>query len=284
VAVGKIRYGDVDRDHAAGVPPHVADHDHATMPADDADPRFNKDVEGCEGVLVYIKPALTGDEPADILNYAGEHRSFPHESTLNQFFTESQFESYRALGYHSVKETLGRVVSELGGDGKPFCNDDFFDKLFDKLYPTPPDFTLGFLAANREYAAIHRALREQPSLARLSSDIYPDLQCSVVPPNVPDPTVVSAERHMVAEMLTVLENVWFGTRLDQYLRHPVLDCWRGVCKRWLSSPIFIQHYKELSSEFSSELRQLVQQMQAELRSEQASVPRDGETCSATERS
>jgi hypothetical protein len=52
------------------------------------------------GTIVYIKSSLTGDEPADLLNYRHEDPVFPHDSTANQFFTESKFESYRALGVH----------------------------------------------------------------------------------------------------------------------------------------------------------------------------------------
>ena len=58
------------------------------------------------GTLLYIKTSLTGDEPADVLSYAAEHPAFPHESTSDQFFDESQFESYRALGFHAVCERL----------------------------------------------------------------------------------------------------------------------------------------------------------------------------------
>jgi len=52
------------------------------------------------GTLVFLKASLTGDEPVDVLNYAREHPPFPHQTTADQFFTESQFESYRALGCH----------------------------------------------------------------------------------------------------------------------------------------------------------------------------------------
>lgn len=51
------------------------------------------------GVLLYIKPSLTGKEMADILNYRKLEKTFPHESTADQFFDEAQFESYRTLGY-----------------------------------------------------------------------------------------------------------------------------------------------------------------------------------------
>jgi len=59
------------------------------------------------GTLVYFKPALSGDEPVDVRNYAAGHPSFPHESTLNQWFSEAQFESYRVLGAHSVEAVAG---------------------------------------------------------------------------------------------------------------------------------------------------------------------------------
>jgi hypothetical protein len=55
---------------------------------------------GGECELLYIKPALTGDEPTDVLRYHAEHSSFPHESTADQFFDEAQWESYRRLGEH----------------------------------------------------------------------------------------------------------------------------------------------------------------------------------------
>ena len=52
------------------------------------------------GHILYIKSSLTGDEPPDLLNYRRQHEDFPHDSTLNQFFNESEFESYRRLGEH----------------------------------------------------------------------------------------------------------------------------------------------------------------------------------------
>jgi len=52
------------------------------------------------GTLIYIKAAIHGNEPEDILTYAAANPSFPHESTIDQFFSESQFESYRKLGLH----------------------------------------------------------------------------------------------------------------------------------------------------------------------------------------
>ena len=57
-----------------------------------------------KGVLIYIKATLTGDEPIDIREYALANPDFPQQSTSDQFFDEAQFESYRKLGYHSIKD------------------------------------------------------------------------------------------------------------------------------------------------------------------------------------
>ncbi len=56
--------------------------------------------ENIKGKLLYIKPSLTGraEEPVDVTNYQLRHPEFPHESTGDQWFSESQFESYRKLG------------------------------------------------------------------------------------------------------------------------------------------------------------------------------------------
>ena len=62
-----------------------------------------------DGWLVYIKPGLYEGNyfPKDVYNYATESLDFPHESTADQFFSESQFESYRALGRHAFNEICG---------------------------------------------------------------------------------------------------------------------------------------------------------------------------------
>ena len=57
-----------------------------------------------DGHLIYIKTSLTGNEPEDVLNYAAQNPGFPHQPTSDQWFDESQFESYRRLGCHVVEE------------------------------------------------------------------------------------------------------------------------------------------------------------------------------------
>lgn len=58
---------------------------------------------GLCGIVIYIKSSVTGDEPVDVIEFRKRRPEFPHESTLNQFFDESHFESYRALGHHAAQ-------------------------------------------------------------------------------------------------------------------------------------------------------------------------------------
>ena len=51
-------------------------------------------------VLLYLKASLTGDESLDVQLYQKKSSEFPHDPTSDQFFDESQWESYRALGEH----------------------------------------------------------------------------------------------------------------------------------------------------------------------------------------
>jgi hypothetical protein len=55
-----------------------------------------------KGILVYIKASLTGDENDYVFDYKRRYSDFPHETTLDQWFTEEQFEAYRALGFHAA--------------------------------------------------------------------------------------------------------------------------------------------------------------------------------------
>jgi hypothetical protein len=64
------------------------------------------------GWLIYVKSSLPENLPADIENYRWASPGFPHQSTADQWFDESQFEAYRRLGLQ-----IGRgVVKALAGN------------------------------------------------------------------------------------------------------------------------------------------------------------------------
>lgn len=53
---------------------------------------------GTVGQVLYIKSVYTSDLPPDLVNFHKEDPTFPNTSTADQWFSESQFESYRRLG------------------------------------------------------------------------------------------------------------------------------------------------------------------------------------------
>jgi len=86
VAIGLVHYGDVD---PGGMP----------------------------GVLVYIKPSMTGDEPPDIQQDARhEARSADQPADFGHKFDDRQFECYRCLGYHIARAVFGDAALRLGKD------------------------------------------------------------------------------------------------------------------------------------------------------------------------
>ena len=130
----RLRRGDRDRSHAdpaAGQRPqqgplrgghhHLSGAGRGAAGADDAG-QTPKDKFGgvkeatarARGWILYLKSSLTGDEPADVIEYQSRNPQFPHQSTGDQFFSESQFESYRRLGLHVVREAFEGVTPKVG--------------------------------------------------------------------------------------------------------------------------------------------------------------------------
>jgi hypothetical protein len=65
-----------------------------------------KDKTDSTGVLLYVKSSFTGDENDYVVDYKRRNPSFPHETTLDQLFTEEQFEAYRNLGFHAINSAF----------------------------------------------------------------------------------------------------------------------------------------------------------------------------------
>ena len=66
---------------------------------------------GKVGQILYFKSCLAGEEPNDVRDYGRLHPEFPQQSTEDQWFDESQFESYRALGFTAANSIFARAHS-----------------------------------------------------------------------------------------------------------------------------------------------------------------------------
>jgi hypothetical protein len=93
-----------------------------------------------DGLLLYIKPGFQGTEPVSVGSYAATSVAFPHESTGEQLFGESQFEAYRALGeyilstidgpksgpYPDIRSFISAVAQRLDEGSSAYSRDEFW--------------------------------------------------------------------------------------------------------------------------------------------------------------
>jgi hypothetical protein len=119
------------------------------------------------GYLVYIKPSLTGDEPQDVLEYNRRIPEFPHQNTSDQWFDESQFESYRKLEMHVGEETFSRYQSD-----DTVCVENM-EQLMERLYRYwyPPSVAINerSTAHAAEYSRLMDVIPRGPSTDLITS-------------------------------------------------------------------------------------------------------------------
>src|SRR4051812_11380738 len=90
-----------------------------------------------DGFVLYLKAGYHGTEGGAVRSYANAHPEFPHETTLDQWFSESQFESYRALGFEIADNILTRTLKDHGY-APPHSLEELFKWLWDKTNAVPP--------------------------------------------------------------------------------------------------------------------------------------------------
>jgi len=62
--------------------------------------------DGTEGTLVYVRNVMTEDVPWDVKAYHEADKSFPHNTTADQLYTDQRFEAYRELGACAARNAL----------------------------------------------------------------------------------------------------------------------------------------------------------------------------------
>jgi hypothetical protein len=227
--------------------------------------------------LIYIKPSLTGDEPADVLHYAASHPSFPHETTANQFYTESQFESYRALGQHIAEsvfqaalddatDKVRRLPSDLDlGEKHHYRCRELFAAMVRRWFAMPPEYDAQFIQATHGYIDLQEAFRNNPRLWRLTLDLYPELDPNGAQRRRSDETPTAAverraaELHVLAQMLQVMENTYLSLDLEIKFAHPRNRGWLDLFHRWSSAETFRMHWPTLRGEFGQDFVRFCEQ-------------------------
>ncbi|RMP84424.1 patatin-like phospholipase family protein [Pseudomonas syringae] len=90
-------------------------------------PDAGPDKPGAIGLMLYLKLSLTGDETELLKRYRSISPDFPHESTLDQFYTEEQFEAYRQLGVHVAEGVFSQAL--LDENATPADVSEWFKQL-----------------------------------------------------------------------------------------------------------------------------------------------------------
>lgn len=201
-----------------------------------------------KGTLLYIKATLTGDEPADVIRYKDQNPAFPHQSTADQWFDETQFESYRVLGRH-ILETVLDTVSERD-EMKAMPIEELFVKLRRLWYPPSQAVEESFTRHAEEFQKILDELRNSNELRFLDRQISPGfgkaVQSAGLRP-VPDdysnwvPTEYSKLRagyYMCSRMIQLMENVFLDLDLSLEYEHPDNQGWMNLFLRWSRSGMF----------------------------------------------
>jgi glycerophosphoryl diester phosphodiesterase len=182
-----------------------------------------------KGYLIYLKPSLTGDEAQDLVEYSKRIPEFPHQTTADQWFDESQFESYRKLGMHIGEEAFTRYQDE---DTKPLAD---LGQLFRRLrgYWYPPSQAINANSTNHvnEYTRIMELIRTQTSLRTLDHTMFDKL------PEIGD-IDPREEFYVCNALIQLIENVYADLELELLWRHPHVQGWMTVFRRWAQQPAF----------------------------------------------
>jgi len=189
------------------------------------------------GILVLIKPAITGAEPNDVLQYRTRNPAFPHESTGDQFYDDAQWESYRRLGEHTAATALRSVA------GRSLAPAPLFEIVRRDFYPTPPEVAASQLDLSERCARFEDEVRATapPFLVR---EVFPELaavapmpgSARVPPPPTPEDWRIAMQ--LLLRCLQVMEDVWFHSRLDTHWSHPLNLGWMTYFQRWAFAPSF----------------------------------------------
>ncbi len=203
------------------------------------------------GWLLYLKASCTGDEPEDVQQYRTGHASFPHESTANQFFTESQFESYRQLGLHVVRTTFENVATRPSGQDERHMLDMFQD-LCRKWYPAP-SFPEGKSSNLTErYSAFLRRISADAELAFLDNQLFDGMQREAQPEVTPRKAV-----YFCMELIQFMEDVYFELNFEHRAdrENPVYAGWDRVFRAWANSQAVRDAWKVAANGFNPLFRE-----------------------------
>ncbi len=197
-----------------------------------------------KGTLLFFKPVLTGDEPADVLQYRVTHPEFPQQTTADQFYDEPQWESYRRLGEHAAKSAF-RFLEDRPRDRKANPVDTLFHQAVLQWLSGVHETDEDRRALNERASAFEAEFRrEAPAWMRL--ELFPEVGNAAGDGQRDAVGEVSAIAHLLT-LVQLMEDVWQMCALERQWSHPMNQGWMAWLRRWSSMPSFRQWWPILKS-------------------------------------
>jgi hypothetical protein len=207
--------------------------------------------DGPKGTLVYIKASLTGDEPKDVLQYAVGEDSFPHERTADQWFSESQFESYRVLGYEAAEATIDPARRWQTGNLDTYDLGSLFADLWKHWYPANPALRLHETRHTSTLCQLLTRIAGNSDLHDLGSKLFLTGKNSEsgypLSPN---------EFYFVMVLLQLVEDIHFDLQLDKdiWLDDPRIGGWVRLFTDWARSDVVEEVWNSTQQTFRADFR------------------------------
>jgi hypothetical protein len=227
---------------------------------------------GDAGILLYVKPTVTGDEPPDVQQYRTRNTAFPNESTTDQFYDEAQWESYRRLGLHAAQQIFAFVEQE--DSSMRDSADRVFAEASQRWGPTPEGLEERVLEMTKRFGQLDAELQQRRAYGMLS-DLFPELEslpeeakradavaAKADAAQVAGPTdaeaVLAAEISLLLRVTQLMEDVWLACELDRWWLHPLNLGWINLFARWATSPRFRFWWPLMGPMFSPGFRRFIQ--------------------------
>ena len=218
--------------------------------------KYSADMQGDQGVLLYFKPTITGDEPGDVLEYRRASQAFPQQSTDDQFYDEAQWESYRRLGEHAARASLF-----FASDGQQ-CHEVFSKARFE-WYPTPPELPENLLRQNAHFSKLERQISARAP-AWFARQIFTESAQLMGEPTAAEGWFGATGQeqievvHLLVQILQQMEDVFLACHLDSQWNHPLNSGWMTLFFRWSGAEPFRIWWPLLKGIFSGGFRGFVE--------------------------
>jgi hypothetical protein len=219
------------------------------------------DDEPYEGTVLYIKSSLVGDEPADLLAYKLQHVTFPQDSTVNQWFTETQFESYRRLGHHIAMTAIRPALQPDRDSVKERGEiDKLFRNMFSIWYPSTPEMKQYLPQHMQQYNAILTELRQRPELAGLAERLNDERTALRGPVLWEAPDLPAQSKDYAWQFANAVLDFMYTVYIDLELAFPDnrtsphADWWVCLFRRWCRVSLLQETWRKLEPTYIEEFR------------------------------